>query len=108
MRNIRKTQNSIGSRQHHNFLLSVTPTDMANNVVSLIKRKFTKDGVIIVHISIYASKVAQLNQIDTQHENIEGGAEPDYLIELPNSGKELNAMLDSFHEKTNKEVSVRN
>eukprot|EP00957_Ditylum_brightwellii_P180752 13770435-Ditylum_brightwellii.AAC.1 len=95
MRNIRKAQ-KIDSREHNTCLLSATPSDMTNNIISLIKKSFAKDDVIAVSLSIDASKLAQLPQIDQLSLKIVGGAAPYHYIYLPESGEEINAVLDSF------------
>eukprot|EP00957_Ditylum_brightwellii_P150107 11431171-Ditylum_brightwellii.AAC.1 len=99
MRNIRKAQKQIDSREHNTCLLSVTPTDVTNNIVLLIKKSFTKDDVIVVSLSIAASNLAQLPQIDQCNLKIVGGAAPGHYIDLPESDEEINVVLDSFKGK---------
>ena len=62
-----------------------------------MKKNFDKNDTVAVSVSIDASKIAPLIQIDVRNGLIVGGAAPNHCIKLPETQNEINDILDSFH-----------
>jgi len=98
-RNILKAQKKIDlENEELATILNRSVEDVASLVTAYVKKNFDRKDCVAVSVSIDASKIAPLIQIDVRSGKIVGGAAPNHCIELPEAQNEINAILDSFHE----------
>ena len=97
MRYLMKAQKKDDEKQSElSNILQRNVDDVADAIVKTIEQTYTKEDIICVTLSIDASKLAQLVQIDPRSGKIVGGAAPNHCIDRPEESDDIAAILDSF------------